>query len=50
MGSGAAGADSGVVMLSTGVVNGRIGRGVWAGADELDKGCGGGGLREGLVN
>lgn len=38
IGVGAAGADSGVGMVSTGVLSGRIGLGIWAGADELDKG------------
>ena len=47
---GAPGADNGVGMVSTGVLSGRIGLGVWAGADKLDKGWDEGGLREGLVS
>ena len=38
IGVGAAGADSGVGMLSTWVLSGRIGLGVRTGADELDNG------------
>ena len=50
IGTGAGGADWVALLGSTGVVNGAIGLGVIAGAEELDWGVEDGGLIEGFVN